>query len=311
VNIRHALTIIPLVCLAAPGHPAAPSCGETCLLDLATSFIDGVGAADPSGVPLAKAFVQWENGIRTSTHEGIWKTGNGWTYRHTVADPVTGETVTFGVVRDGDKPTMSVVHLWIRGRTIAKAELLVSHEGDFSLFNPGEPHDPAAIFETFLPVDRRDTRETLRKTAKGYFDSLISSDRSKVHFHPDCNRIENGIRTTNGSRPGMTSCSDGVPRFAYMHAYRDMAFPVLDPARGLAVVRVMFDLPLMDRTITVHGKPVVMNAERNHLPRSLYLFEMFRIEDGRIKRIEAILRNEKLGAELPFGGENASGPPIR
>jgi hypothetical protein len=310
VSIRQALALIVVACLAAPAQAAAPSCSETCLLDLATAYIDGLGAADPAGVPLAKDFAQWENGVPTSTHQGIWASGNGWTYRHTLADPVTGETVTFGVVRDGDKPTMSVVHLWVRGRTIAKAELLVSREGDFSLFNPGEPHDPAALFETFLPVDRRDTRETLRKTAKGYFDSLISSDPSKVHFHPDCNRTENGIRTTNG-RPGMTSCSDGVPRFAYMHAYRHMAFPVLDPARGLAVVRVMFDLPLMDRTIMVHGKPVMMNAEHNHLPRSLYLFELFRIEDGRIKRIEAILRNEKLGAELPFGGESASGPPLR
>lgn len=44
------------------------------------------------------------------------------------------------------------------------------------------------MFETFLPVDQRDSRETLRKTAKGYFDSLISSDPAKVHFHPDCNR---------------------------------------------------------------------------------------------------------------------------
>ena len=95
MSIRQALALIVVACLAAPAQAAAPSCSETCLLDLATAYIDGLGAADPAGVPLAKDFAQWENGVPTSTHQGIWASGNGWTYRHTLADPVhplRGET---------------------------------------------------------------------------------------------------------------------------------------------------------------------------------------------------------------------------
>lgn len=75
----------------------------------------------------------------------------------------------------------------------------------------------------------------------------------------------------------------------------------------MVVVRLMFDLPLMDRTIMVHGKPVVLNAERNHLPQPL-LVRNVPHRDGRIKRIEAVLRDEKLGRSR-VRGESASGPP--
>jgi len=44
MKAMQALGAILLVYLAAPAQAAAPACGETCLLDLATSYIDGLGA---------------------------------------------------------------------------------------------------------------------------------------------------------------------------------------------------------------------------------------------------------------------------
>jgi len=309
--MKRMMIAVVLALTPMPAVAQAPDCGETCMLDLMTSYLDGLGVRDASQVPLAANHTVYENGKPSSTGTGIWTSGNGWTYRHTVADPQEQQAVTLGVIRDGDQPAFIAVRIAVEGKQIVESELLVSRKGDFSLFEPGGPRDADPIFGTFIPEDRRQSREELKAAAHGYFDSLINSDPARVRFHPDCNRVENGVLTTNGPRVGSSSCSEGVPRFSYMRGYHGLRFPVIDAARGLVMTALFFDMPMQDRTVQVRGETVAITAEKHHLPRSLYLFELFKIEDGRIKRVEAVMRNEAYGTDFGFGGESAEGPPLK
>jgi hypothetical protein len=57
-------------------------------------------------------------------------------------------------------------------------------------------------------------------------------------------------------------------------------------------------MPQMTRTLLIRGKAVEINPERQHLPRTLFLFELFKVEDGQIREIEAVMRNMTLGADM-------------
>jgi hypothetical protein len=54
----------------------------------------------------------------------------------------------------------------------------------------------------------------------------------------------------------------------------------------------------MDKTITVRGKPVRITPEAHRLPRTLELYELFKVEDGRVVGIEAVMRDAPLGAGM-------------
>jgi hypothetical protein len=58
------------------------------------------------------------------------------------------------------------------------------------------------------------------------------------------------------------------------------------------------DMPEMTRTLTIRGRPVEINPQKQHLPRTLFLCELFKVEDGRIRQIEAVMRNMPLGADV-------------
>ena len=50
---------------------------------------------------------------------------------------------------------------------------------------------------------------------------------------------------------------------------------------------VAIDMPMMAKTIMVRGKPHEIKPERHHLPRTLCLHELFKVENGRIRSIES------------------------
>ena len=294
----------------------ASACDESCLLDVASDYLDGLTANDPSEVALAPNLRSTENGVETPIGEGLWQTATGWTYRHTIADPVNGTVVTLGALHEGvdgegaPKEVMTAVRLKVTDRKISESELLVTRKDDFALFRPSALGDADPIFDRVEPSETRSTRADLEGLARGYFEALIWGDPKKTKFHPDCNRVENGVQTSNQPQRGLASCQESMRRFAYMHKYRDVRFPVVDEKRGLVLAVAIFDMPPQNRTLMVRGKPFQVTPERNRLPRSLYLYELFKVENGRIKRIEAVLHNLPLGADMGWGGERGNESPL-
>ncbi|MGX7895325.1 hypothetical protein [Tsuneonella sp. HG222] len=295
---------------AAPQAAMAQECGESCTVGLMMDYLDGLGVGDASRIAFAPDHKIWVNGEPADLKSGVWTQGNGWTFRHTFADPSNGQAITHGVIRLGEDELAHVaVRIAQKGGRIAESEIMLTRKGEAGLFNPGEPRDGDPYMDIFIPEGRQQTREELIQAARGYFQTLTDGS-VKTAFHPDCNRVENNVRTTNTSRGGSAGCSEGMERFVYMHSYTGLRFPVVDPARGIVTAITLVDMPVQRRTLTVRGKPVEISPERNNLPRSLYLFETFKVEDGRIRRIEATLRNGPVGTLYPFEGEAHKGPPI-
>ncbi len=284
--------------VAAPA--SAGACDESCLLTVAGEFLDSLTAGDPSGAPFASAVRATENGVVTAPGAGIWKTATGWGYRHTFVDPESGGIGVFGVVNEtGDKQAVIGARLKVVGRRIAESELLVMRPGAHGLFDPTE-NEPKEAFYSFVAPELRSTRKELMDIAHSYFVGITHADPSIVPFHPDCNRYENGVRTTNTVR--FRGCAESHRYVAYMQSFRSLRFPVVDTKRGLVLAAAAFDMPAQTRTYLVRGKPVEISPERQNLPRTLFLFELFKIEGGKIRVIEAKITNMPLGTDMGWPG---------
>src|SRR5262245_53399286 len=172
----------------------------------------------------------------------------------------------------------------------------------------GTPHRSFA--ETIPPADRM-SREDLVKTANMYFSGMEKNDGKGVYpFTDDCNRIENGSQSTNVPRGGQVrpdprtatgyssawSCKEqfesGLIHFVWR--IRDRRFVAVDSERGLVFSFVFFDHALgKDRTFqTPNGRTVTGGPPD---PWTWQIAEMFRIEKGKIRQIEAILQRAPYG----------------
>lgn len=275
-------------------------CDSNCLNQLAGQFMDSMVEQYLEGAPLAADIRMTENGVDVAPGEGIWETSQGWSVRHTFVDDVQGGIGIFGVLKEENgNDAIVAFRLQEENGLITESEGLVVREGEFALFNTaGVPARPQ--FRTYVPPHRQNTREELIEIANGYFYGLANGDPSALEFHPDCNRRENGFQTTNNPPRINRSCADLYP-FVYMHSYREPDFPVVDVEHGLVLGVTAFDMPEQDITIDIRGEPFHINPETRRLPRTLFLYELFKVDNGQIMVIDAILMNQPYGTRMNWG----------
>jgi hypothetical protein len=306
VGVWLLLCLPGVVSMPLAAAPRAPECDRACLLRIAGLYMDSLSANDASGAPFAPTLRSTENGQPSTMSSGIWGSARGWRYRHCFVDPVSGQIGAFGVISEGpDQDVIIGLRLKVVARQISESELLVTRKGEFPLFAPRAQTEPQAAFTTILPSDHRATRAALAETPQHYFQAIREGNPELVPIHPDANRVENGVQTTNNPDfPASASVNEGLKRLIYMQQARALRVPVIDVDRGLAFAVVAVDMPEMTRTLTIRGKPVEINPQRQHLPRTLLLFELFHVEDGQIRQIEAVMRNMPLGAQVGWPGDD-------
>jgi hypothetical protein len=137
-------------------------------------------------------------------------------------------------------------------------------------------------------------------------------------FTDDCDRFENGSQSTNVPvKPGQTrpdprtsstysanwSCKEQFESglIHFVTRIRDRRFVAVDQERGLVFSFVFFDHSGGDtRTFqTPDGRTVTAGPTT---PWTWYIAEMFRIEKGLIRRIEAILERAPYGMGSGWSG---------
>jgi hypothetical protein len=301
--LRTLVVAVGISLIAGGANAGGPVCGESCLLGIAGDYLDALSANDPTAAHLSPAVKATENGVAMRPGDGVWQSATGWTYRHTFVDPGTGGIGVFGIVSEGpDKSAAVTIRLKVTNDLVTESELLVTRPGEFALFNPAIT-DARAVFSDYVPAGQQSSRDQLKAIARSYFTGITKADPSKVPFSPDCNRVENGVQTTNSGPRLSASCAEGLKHFAYMQSFRQLRFPVVDVQRGLVWGVLAFDLPAMTKTVTIRGKPYEITPERQHLPRTLFLYELFKIEGGRIRAIEAWMRNMPIGSDMGWPGE--------
>jgi len=251
------------------------------------------------------------------------------TYKFYVPDMETQQVAYIGTAREEARtseegtPVAVALRLKIENGLISEAEQLVMRP-DISLSNPAaapspfssaganiekmgeELGSPHPVYLEVIPPEERTTREEMIKTANMYFSGLQQNDGKGVYpFTDDCDRYENGTRATNVPlKPGekrpdpseLTSYSSawgckeqfesGLMHF--VSRIRDRRFVAVDHERGIVFTFNFFDHGAGKTRYfkTPDGRDVVAGPTE---PWTWQQAELFKIEKGNIRRIEAVL----------------------
>jgi hypothetical protein len=132
--------------------------------------------------------------------------------------------------------------------------------------------EPHAIYREVIPEAERGSREELIEAANYYFTGLARNDGKGYYpFTDDCERFENGIQTTQ------TNCKAQFENNlrGVVSRIRDRRFVAVDRERGIVFSFAFFDHEQINWT--------------------WQLAELFKIEAGQIRRIEAVFHRAPYG----------------
>jgi hypothetical protein len=279
-------------------------CDRACLENYVDRYMDAMLENDPSLELFSRDCKFTENGARLPLgNEGLWfgMSGRG-SYKFYVPDVETQQIAFIGTAREGaankqgETAQVAVaVRLKIANGLITEAEQIVIRRdseimgmtGEFSagarVEKMGAPH---AIYRAVIPEAERPSREEMIKTANCYFSGMQKNDGKGYYpFTDDCHRIENGMPATNVPVPEgqkgpdpktvtMYSSSWGCKEqfesglLNFVTRIRDRRFVAVDRERGIVFAFGFFDHDALNWTWEIA--------------------ELFKIEKGNIRRIEAL-----------------------
>jgi len=288
---------------------ARPACDRACLEGWVDRYMDAMVAHDPSKVKFASDAKFTENGQRLLPGDGLWNTMTGkGTYRVFVTD-VEAQSVAFmGSITEMNVGAVLGLRMKIRNNQITEAEQFIQR-------SPSS----AAGFEKIgykwtdpIPVGERATREQLIDVANKYFTGMASNDgKGDYPFADDCHRIENGSNSTNVPPPPGQPRVDPKTSTAYSAQWgckeqfasgllhfvtriRDRRYVAVDPERGLVYAFGFFDHSAGDTRdfVVPDGRKVSAGPQQ---PWTWQIVELFRLEKGKIRQIEAIMERSPYG----------------
>ncbi|MEJ2109305.1 MAG: hypothetical protein P8Z37_05215 [Acidobacteriota bacterium] len=280
------------------------SCDRACLENYMDRYMDAMMDNDPSLELFARDCKFTENGVRLPLGgEGLWYSMSGkGNYKFYVPDIETQQVAFIGTVLEGGasqgaksapgakapQPTTIAVAIRLRindnGKISEAEQLAIRPQTSLSPAPPtqdarpttgeaveamGAPHE---IFMEVIPENERMSRDELIEVGNYYFEGLQRNDGKGYYpFTDDCVRYENGGLSTreckkqfeDGSLAGIVS------------RIRDRRFVAVDRERGIAFAFGFFDHYSINWT--------------------WQLAELFKIENGNIRRIEAVFDR------CPFG----------
>jgi hypothetical protein len=311
---------------------AAGPCDRACLEGFVDTYLDAWVARDPKKLPLAANAKYTENGQRLELGDGSWNVAVGkGKYRLFVTDTLTGQVcVLTTVTEDGATARESIasmlaLRLKVVNRQISEVETIfvrppAPQRGATAPANP--PPTPAQRLETLgtpnelflqpIPPAERLSRAELIKVANMYFSGMQQNDgRGEYPFTPDCERFENAGRTTNAPTPAGQTRPDPKTATIYSAQWgcleqfrsglihfvsriRDRRYVAVDPERGLVFSFAFFDHMAGKTRTYIHPDGRTITAGPTS-PWTWEIAELFRIEKGQIRRIEAILTQPPYG----------------
>ena len=322
---RTAGTVAALaLCAGIVGHvlsdvPTAASaqgkCDRACLEGIAEQYLDALVAKDPKRLSVSSNLKYTENGQRLLLGDGFWNSVSGrGTYKLHITDQTAGQVVTFTTMREAGAPMIIAVRLKIDGnRRLTEIETLVAHSegGAKNLETIGKPR--AAFLRETPPADRVSRTELVR-VANMYFSGMQLNDgKGKYPFADDCDRLENGGKTTNApsGRGGVTVKPDPKTASNYSAMWtcreqfesgllhfvmriRDRRYLAVDEERGLVVAFAFFDhdAGASRHFKTPDGRDVTAGPT---VPWTWEIAELFKVEKGLLHEIEAILERAPYG----------------
>jgi hypothetical protein len=307
-----ALLLLAVTPLQAQNWPTAlPNldCDRDCLTGVADQFLDGLANQDPTRVPWAAQVKFTENNVPLAIGDGIWGTITGMgDYKLYAVDVAAGQVGFFGELKEPSFNSLFALRLKVEHGLVSEAEMVILrtiYEPKSIVWPEPEIFDKP-VFQEILPEAQRRPRERLISIADGYFDTLQLNDGTLfTEFHPDCNRVENGTRTTHNASVDFTAvgalgCEEQFRQgnYRYDSALRGRRFPLVDEERGLVLASGFIDHNGVLDEYTLSDGRVVKSPIR--FPHSFYLLELFKIVDGKILQIEAVFVTVPYGMASPW-----------
>lgn len=256
-------------------------------------YVDALAGGDPAAAPIASGAFNTENNVRLEVGDGLWNTLTARdSYDLRFAEPERGQVALFTAVEETDALNPCCIRLEIRGDTIIGIETVVARNKDEGFpFGPQAFEDKPAM-QALVPDEARSGRDELVRIANGYFDTIERNDGTiRTTFWPNCNRVENGVQTTNNADFPLPVARLGCEEqfalgwYRYDDDLRARRFPLVDVERGIVLAYGFIDHSgkLGEYTLT-NGEKVSSPVRR---PHSYYLAEAFKIREGRIEAVEA------------------------
>jgi hypothetical protein len=257
-------------------------------------YLAALAAKNPARVEWAKTVRNSENNVMIDVGDGLWGTIESLgPYQLRFADVKTGQVGYFGTVHEHIEESAYTVRLKVdeQGR-VSEVESVVVRQSDSGIKfeNPRYWDKPILNANALKP----NTRAEMVKLSDGYFSTLQLNDGTlHTKFHPDANRVENGVQTTHNPEfakivpVSALGCEEQfrMGNYRYDDRLRGRRFPLVDEERGLVLAFGFIDHSgkLAEYQLT-DGRTVKSPVRR---PHSFYLGELFKIDDGMIMQIEA------------------------
>jgi hypothetical protein len=305
-----AVLFMLLTASAAEAQVKKPACDRACLQGFMDRYLKAMLDRTVSDDLFARNVRFTENGITLPLgNEGLWYGMSGLGgYRFYVPDIETQQVALIGAVKenmsnhgvnDNQGNNVAVaIRLKIVDSKITEVEQLAIRPavqlgggGGARGAAPAAAPAPAAqttgdrvaamttphpIYSQVIPENERASREDLVIQANYYFTALARHDSKGYYpFTEGCVRIENGITATSDCLAQFT----GTSLNNIVDRIRDRRFVAVDRERGIVFSFAFFDHYRINWT--------------------WQLAELFRIEKGKIRRIEAVFHQAPFG--IPSG----------
>jgi len=297
------LAVVAIVALpmALPAALAQDACNRKCLQGIADRYLAALVAHDPAKAPLAATARITENGQQLGTAHGLWKTASANSkFRLFFVDPEQGAVGFIGLLKENDSPVPVALRLKVVNGQVTEAETIVARNTPFARADGFVAPKPVLLAD--VKVADRSSREDLIRIADSYFTGLDTDHSGKnVPFDPQCQRREDGNVTANSSDPKASAMQKLGCKAQFDTGFsvivskvRDRRYPIVDVERGLVYAEVFFDHHGTVASFKMDGKDTAVPTDFRR-PKTLQIGELFKIEKGQIRQIEAVL------LDVPYG----------
>jgi hypothetical protein len=258
------------------------------------TFLAALDQGDHARLNWAEGAYHSENNVMLAIGDGVWGTIQKLgSYQLRFADVQTGQVGYFGTVIEAIEESAFTLRLQINASgQIAACEMLIVRQSDSGIKfeNPRYWDKPILHRAVAAPVPRAE----MVALSNGYFDTLQRNDGTiHTRFHPECNRVENGVQTTRNPEfakivpVSALGCEEQfrMGNYRYDDDLRARRFPLVDEERGIVLAYGFIDHSgRIDEYQLTDGRTVKSPVRR---PHSFYIAELFKIDHGMIEQIEA------------------------
>ena len=273
-------------------------------------YLAALAARDPAAAGVADSAFITENNVALPPGDGLWNTITALgPYDLRFADVTTGQVALFTCAEETDAVSPVAIRLEVANGAIVGVETVVARNKDEGFpFHGQRFDDKPAMLGSVAEAERASRRELLH-LANGYFETIERNDGAiRTRFHAQCNRVENGVQTTNNADFPLPIARLGCEEqfrlgwYRYDDRLRARRFPLVDEERGIVLAHGFIDhCGIVGDYQLTDGTPAKSPVRR---PHSYYLAEAFKIRDGAIEQVEAVFHTVPYKMPSPWEGRD-------